>query len=128
MQTSVDKTKLKFFKIQEVGLIDAAADLWGGSEVYNNNASWFVRLPTDIAPGNYVLRHEIIALHAAGQLNGAQNYPFCFSLAISSAGTSNPPGIPATEFYKPADPGIQFDLFTKHTTYVIPGVCPSLVV
>ena len=88
----------------------------------SNNNSWVVTIPKDIAPGNYVLRHEIIALHAAGQANGAQNYPFCYSLAISSTGTANPDGVPATSFYSATDPGIKFDLFTKFTEYTIPGV------
>ncbi|KAK3941742.1 glycosyl hydrolase family 61-domain-containing protein [Diplogelasinospora grovesii] len=118
---SADKTRLKFFKISQVGLVDAASDVWGATQLTNNNNSWLVRIPTDIAPGNYVLRHEIIALHAAGQLNGAQNYPFCFSLAIASPGTSNPDGVLGTQLYKNTDPGIKFDLFTKHTSYDIPG-------
>ncbi len=88
----------------------------------NNNLTWLVRIPTDIAPGNYVLRHEMIALHAAGNANGAQNYPFCFNLAISGSGTKSPEGMPATQLYKANDPGILYDLFTKHSTYVIPGV------
>ncbi|KAH8880037.1 glycoside hydrolase, partial [Thozetella sp. PMI_491] len=119
--TTADKSKLKFFKISEVGLVDAAKDVWGATQLMNNNNSWLVTIPTGIAPGNYVLRHEIIALHAAGQTNGAQNYPFCYSLAISSDGTANPEGVLATSFYKPADPGIHFDLFVKYTDYPIPG-------
>ncbi|KAJ9149808.1 Glycoside hydrolase, family 61 [Pleurostoma richardsiae] len=119
--TNVDKAKLKFFKIQEVGLVDAATDVWGASELTNNNNSWLVRIPTDIAPGNYVLRHEIIALHAANSLYGAQNYPFCFSLAISSSGTSQPAGVLGTDLYKANDPGIHFTLFNKLSTYDIPG-------
>ncbi|KAJ9133231.1 Glycoside hydrolase, family 61 [Coniochaeta hoffmannii] len=120
--TNVDKTKLNFLKISEVGLVDAASDTWGATQLMNNNNSWLVRIPTDIAPGNYVLRHEIIALHAAGQPNGAQNYPFCFSLAISSAGTKNPDGVPAQKFYSASDPGILYDLFSKsRATYKIPG-------
>ncbi len=87
-----------------------------------NNLTWFVRLPKDIAPGNYVLRHEMIALHAAGNANGAQNYPFCFNLAIAGDGDKKPAGLPATELYKASDPGVLYDLFTKHSTYVIPGV------
>ncbi|KAK3387510.1 glycosyl hydrolase family 61-domain-containing protein [Podospora didyma] len=118
---NVDKTKLKFFKISEVGLADAASGTWGASQLTNNNNSWSVRIPKDIAPGNYVLRHEIIALHAAGQSNGAQNYPFCYSLAISSNGTANPAGVPATQFYAANNPGIKFDLFSKFTSYQIPG-------
>ncbi|ORY56138.1 glycoside hydrolase family 61 protein [Pseudomassariella vexata] len=118
---TVDKTKLNFFKIQEVGFIDPATDLWAANVLTNNNNSWLVKIPSDIAPGNYVLRHEIIALHAAGQTNGAQAYPFCYNLAIDSSGTATPTGIPATEFYKASDPGIKFDLFSHPTIYVIPG-------
>lgn len=42
-----------------------------------NNLTATVAIPSDIAPGNYVIRHEIIALHSAGQENGAQSYPQC---------------------------------------------------
>ena len=122
MQTSADKTKLKFFKIDEVGLLDASKELWGADVLLQNNLTWHVRIPLDIAPGNYVLRHEMIALHAAGQKDGAQNYPFCFSLAISSEGTKNPEGVLGTSLYKNSEPGVMYDLFVKHSTYVIPGV------
>ncbi|OAA57532.1 Glycoside hydrolase, family 61 [Niveomyces insectorum RCEF 264] len=118
---TADKTKLEFFKISEAGLVDLTTGTWAADQLLANNLSWSVRLPTDIAPGNYVLRHEMIALHAAGNPNGAQNYPFCFNLAISSNGTKTPAGIPATDFYKAKDPGVLFDLFTKFTTYIIPG-------
>ncbi|KAL1864835.1 hypothetical protein VTK73DRAFT_5615 [Phialemonium thermophilum] len=119
---TVDKTKLNFFKIDEVGLVDPAADVWGATQLMNNNNSWLVRIPTTIAPGNYVLRHEIIALHAAGQPNGAQNYPFCLSIAVSSNGTDNPSGVPGTKLYKADDPGIHFDLFGPRSGgYQIPG-------
>ncbi|KAI1139599.1 glycoside hydrolase family 61 protein [Hypoxylon sp. FL0543] len=118
---TADKTKLNFFKIGEAGWIDKASDLWAANVLTNNNNSWLIRIPEDIAPGNYVLRHEIIALHAAGNANGAQAYPFCFNLAIDSKGTANPAGIPATQFYKANDPGIKFDLFSHPTAYVIPG-------
>ncbi|KAI1405606.1 glycoside hydrolase family 61 protein [Hypoxylon fuscum] len=118
---TVDKTKLKFFKIGEAGWVDKASDLWAANVLTNNNNSWFVRIPEDIAPGNYVLRNEIIALHAAANANGAQSYPFCYNLAIDSKGTANPAGVAATEFYKANDPGIKFDLFSHPTGYVIPG-------
>lgn len=50
-----------------------------------NNLTSTVAIPSDIAPGNYVIRHEIIALHSAGQENGAQSYPQCkFSFPIIS--------------------------------------------
>jgi len=40
-----------------------------------NGFSWNVKIPSSLAPGSYVLRHEIIGLHSAGSSNGAQNYP-----------------------------------------------------
>lgn len=81
-----------------------------------------MRIPTDIEPGHYVLRHEVIALHAANQANGAQNYPFCFSLAISSQGTKRPDGVLGTALYKSNEPGVNFSLFVKYSSYPIPGV------
>jgi hypothetical protein len=80
------------------------------------------KIPT-IAPGNYVVRHEIIALHAASQANGAQNYPFCFNLAISGNGTAKPAGVLATSFYKATDPGVLYNLNITPPVppYTIPG-------
>jgi cellulase len=69
-----------------------------------------MEIPPTIAPGNYILRHEIIALHVASQPNGAQNYPFCFNLTISSSGTDKPAGELATSFCKATDPGILYNL------------------
>ncbi|KAI2632283.1 glycoside hydrolase family 61 protein [Hypoxylon sp. NC1633] len=118
---TADKTQLKFFKIAEVAWVDQATDLWASNVLTNNNNSWLIRIPEDIEPGNYVLRHEIISLHSAANPNGAQSYPFCYNLAIDSKGTASPAGIPATELYKAADPGIKFDLFSHPTAYMIPG-------
>ena len=36
-----------------------------------------VTIPSDLAPGQYLIRHEIIALHLATQLGGAEFYPSC---------------------------------------------------
>ena len=82
---TVDKDTLEFFKIDQGGLVDDSAvpGTWASDQLIANNNSWTVKIPTSIAPGNYVLRHEIIALHSAGTADGAQNYPqvrFPFSM------------------------------------------------
>jgi len=120
---TVDKTTLKWFKIDELGLLNPSVTdgFWATDVLEANNNSWTVIIPPTIATGNYVLRHEIIALHAAGQSNGAQNYPFCVNLAVTSSGTDNPAGVLATTFYKETDPGILFDLYSTLTNYTIPG-------
>lgn len=120
---SVDKTTLEFFKIDAGGLIDgtAAPGTWASDQLISNNNTWTVKIPSDIAPGNYVLRHEIIALHAAGSLDGAQNYPQCINVAITGSGTATPAGILGTALYKDTDPGILIGIYTPLSTYVIPG-------
>jgi len=120
-----DKTKLQWFKIDQLALLDPkpAYGTWSTDVMIANNLTWIVEIPPTIAPGNYVLRHEIIALHAASQANGAQNYPFCFNLAISSSGTDKPAGVLATTFYKATDPGVLYniDVAPPVPAYTIPG-------
>lgn len=71
---TVDKTTLEFVKIDEVGLISDAdvPGTWASDQLIANNNSWVVTIPKSIKAGNYVMRHEIIALHSAETLNGAQ--------------------------------------------------------
>ncbi|KAJ4392808.1 glycoside hydrolase 61 [Neurospora sp. IMI 360204] len=124
---TVDKTALEFFKIDEVGLIDGSASpgKWGSDQLIANNNSWLVEIPSNIAPGFYVLRHEIIALHSANQANGAQNYPQCFNLQVTGSGTEKPAGVKGTALYTPNDKGILFNIYQPMTSYPIPG--PALI-
>ena len=124
---TVDKTTLEFFKIDEVGLIDGttAPGVWGSDQLIANGNAWLVQIPSTIAPGNYVLRHEIIALHSANNLNGAQNYPQCFNLQITGAGTATPQGTLGTKLYTATDAGILANIYNPPLTYTIPG--PALI-
>jgi len=127
--TNVDKTTLLFNKIDGVGLIDGTAEpgVWASDQLISANNSWTVTIPATIAPGSYVLRHEIIALHTAENANGAQNYPQCVNLNITGAGTDGlSSGTLGTSLYNASDPGILFDIFTTPLSYVVPG--PTLLV
>ncbi|OGM48742.1 endoglucanase-4 [Aspergillus bombycis] len=92
---SVDKTSLEFFKIDGVGIVDGSSvpGVWGDDQLIKNNNSWLVEIPKSIAPGYYVLRHELIALHSAGTEGGAQNYPSCFNLKVNGDGADKPAGV-----------------------------------
>jgi cellulase len=119
---------LKFFKISEQGYDPSVANddedygLATGSFKAKGKVST-VTIPESIAPGSYVLRHEIIALHEANEQNGAQNYPMCINIQVSGSGTVSPPGIPASSFYKATDPGILVDIYDKWdpSKYQLPG-------
>ena len=55
-----------------MGLPSSSPDYWG-TQVLNNNCGHFdVKIPAGITPGNYLLRAEVIALHVAGSVGGAQ--------------------------------------------------------
>ena len=124
---TVDKTTLEFFKIDQVGIVDGTKEppIFGNNIMYNNNYTWRVQIPSFIAPGNYVLRHEPRALHSAGALDGAQAYPQCFNLLITGSGTQKPAGTLGTALYKENDPGILIDIYTTSIQYIMPG--PTLI-
>ena len=122
--SSVDKTTLKFNKIGGVGLTDdtTVPGNWGSDKLIAANNSWTVTIPKSVAPGNYVLRHEIIALHSAGDANGAQNYPQCVNLKVTSSGTDAlSTGTVGEKLYTAADPSILINIYAAITSYVVPG-------
>lgn len=120
---TVDKTTLEWFKIDQVGYINGSnPGFWATDVLIADNSTWLVQIPASLEPGNYVLRHEIIALHSAGSIDGAQNYPQCFNLAVTGSGTLAPPsGTLGTALYSETDPGILYNLYTDVENYTIPG-------
>lgn len=121
--TTVDKTTLEFFKIAGVGLV-SDSDLpgtWATDTLISNNNSWVIQIPSDLASGNYVWRHEIIALHSAEEADGAQNYPQCFNLAVTGTGTLAPTGTLGEALYSESAAGILVNIYETLTSYDIPG-------
>jgi len=121
--TTVSPSKLLWTKFKEGAWISGNdPGAWVTDDLVKNNVSWTTTIPPNLAPGNYVIRHEIIALHAASQSDGAQAYPQCINFKIEGSGTTKlSGGVAATSFYKASDPGIQFNLYSKFTGYTIPG-------
>ena len=125
--TTVDKTTLLWNKIDEAGLIDGSdpPGFWASNDMIANNNSWAVTIPPFIAPGKYVLRHEIIALHASHNYGtaGAQAYPQCINLDITGSGTDPlRSGTLGTELYTADDAGIYLNIYWQPlTSYDIPG-------
>ena len=117
---AADKDALKWVKIDEAG-INTETQVWAATDLINNNNTWTTTVPADLAAGNYVFRHEIIAMHGAGETNGAQNYPQCFNIAVTGSGTAQPEGVLGTELYTADHPGIKFNPYTTITSYDIPG-------
>ncbi|KAF9874430.1 glycosyl hydrolase family 61 [Colletotrichum karsti] len=118
--TSADPATLKWVKIQEDGY-DADKKQWAAAKLIADGNKWTATIPSDLIAGNYVLRHEIIALHGAGSENGAQNYPQCVNVEITGSGTANPEGTLGTALYKSTDAGILFNPYAATIDYTTPG-------
>lgn len=124
--SAVNKTELQWFKIEQQGLINFTAattpGFWASDLLTADNNTWTFQIPEDIKPGNYVLRHEIIALQYGYEVDGAQNYPQCINLQISGSGTVTANTTLGEQLYTPTQPGILFEIWRSNiTTYPIPG-------
>lgn len=82
-------------------------DYWGTKDLNTNCGKMDVKIPSGLAPGDYLLRAEAIALHAAGGLNGAQFYLTCYQITVSGSGSFTPAGVSFPGAYRATDPGIQ---------------------
>jgi hypothetical protein len=84
-----------------------------------------VTLPANLKGGDYLLRHEVIALHMAEALGGAEFFPSCIQITVTGNGTSTATQKEMAHFpgaYKSTDPGIHLDvghfLAQKATTLI----------
>lgn len=69
--TTWDASDAEWFKIQEGGY-DATKGWAATTQLYAANSVVDVTIPAQLKAGQYLLRHEIIALHAAFSYPGAQ--------------------------------------------------------
>jgi len=112
-----------WFKIDEAGLLSGTVNKgkWGNGVVLDT-LKWTSTIPASLAPGNYIIRHEVLALH---QANTPQFYPECAQLTVSGSGNASPSGsylcsLPGC--FSMSDPGVTIDIYSSTaTTYKVPG-------
>lgn len=98
-----------------------------------NNGWAYFSLPSCLAPGQYLVKVEIIALHSAYNQGGAQFYSSCGQLSVGGSGTLSPSstvGFPGA--YSATDAGIKINIYGTSgqpdnggKAYTAPG--PSVV-
>lgn len=81
----VDASTLDWFKISEK-TNDGSIDNWA-SDTIVSTLKWSFDIPSDLAPGGYLVRHEIIAMHSTG---APQVYPYCFQANLIGSGSAVP--------------------------------------
>lgn len=110
-----------WFKIAQNGR-SGTSTTWGDTPLMvAGNAGYQYTIPSCLKPGYYLVRHEIIALHASYTYPGAQFYPGCHQLKVTGSGTKSPSSLVSFPgAYAGSDPGITYDAY-KAQTYTIPG-------
>ncbi|KAI0056093.1 glycoside hydrolase family 61 protein I [Artomyces pyxidatus] len=117
-QTTV--TGLKWFKIYEDGL-QTSDQSWGVDRLIANKGKVTFNIPSCLASGQYLLRVEIIALHAASSYPGAQFYMECAQLSITGGGSTSPATVSFPGAYSGTDPGVKINIYQTLPSYTIPG-------
>ncbi|KAI0973488.1 glycoside hydrolase family 61 protein [Xylaria arbuscula] len=108
---TASKTGLKWFKIWE-DTFNTSTKKWGVDNMISNQGWTKFQMPQCIAPGNYLLRVEILALHSARTSMGAQFYMSCAQVKIGGSGAFSPsqtvsfPGA-----YQQNDPSILINIY-----------------
>jgi len=110
-----------WFKIQEDGL--GSDGIWGTERVINGQGRHNIKIPECIAPGQYLLRAEMLALHAAGNYPGAQFYMECAQInVVGGTGAKTPSTVSFPGAYSGSDPGVKISIYWPPVTnYKVPG-------
>ncbi|KAG9667299.1 carbohydrate-binding module family 1 protein, partial [Aureobasidium melanogenum] len=126
---SASATGLKWFKIASDAV--TSSGVWGVDDMIKNTDSngfgWQkFTMPSCIAPGQYLMRVELLALHSATAEGGAQFYQSCAQIKVTGSGsfapsTSNEMSLPGG--YSATDPGILANIYDSsiYTSYKAPG-------
>jgi hypothetical protein len=104
--SSCDGSGANWFKIDEAGFHGDGTKVfldtetpsgWDIAKLVGGNKAWTSTIPQGLAPGNYLIRHELLALH---QANAPQFYAECAQVVVTGSGTASPDAS-----YKAAIPG-----------------------
>ncbi|KAF3008685.1 hypothetical protein E8E13_009266 [Curvularia kusanoi] len=112
-----------WFKIDE---LDQKDGKWANEIMQGANSTHEFKLPTGLATGEYLLRSEMLALHASQTLGGGQFYMGCAQLKITGTGTKGAcgPTISIPGAYKAEDKDIYIPDFYNGfdaSSYKAPG-------
>jgi cellulase len=127
---SASPNGLKWFKIHEDGF-NPSTGQWGVDNMIAKGGWSHANIPQCLAPGQYLLRQELLALHSAYGNMGAQFYQSCAQLNVASGGSHVPAqtvSIPGA--YQQNDPGVLIQIWVNgvpdngRKPYTVPGPRP----
>ena len=106
--TDCDGASIDWFKIDQQGFLPSTdGKVHLTQELFHDGKTTIAVVPKGLASGDYLIRHEIIALHLATALGGAEFYPMCTQVAVQGSGSGVPsPTVSFPGAYSDTDPGI----------------------
>ncbi|GAA6029721.1 hypothetical protein JCM8097_001019 [Rhodosporidiobolus ruineniae] len=105
----------------------SSSSQWAVDKMVANKGRNTVKIPDNLAPGDYLIRFDLLALHSASSAGSAQFYPNCAQVTVSGSGTQElPAGVEIPGFFTEDTPGIVWDIYysTEYDVtgdYVAPG-------
>jgi cellulase len=84
-----------------------------------------MKIPAGLAPGEYLFRPEIAALHEGMDIGKTQFYMECVHVTVGGSGSTQlPAGVSFPGAYAATDAGVHFDIYKGATTY--PPIGPKV--
>ncbi|TFK21798.1 glycoside hydrolase [Coprinopsis marcescibilis] len=115
-------TDAVWFKVKHDGKDEEGK--WAAPEMFStHNSTYEFRIPANLIPGQYLIRHEWIALHFAESYPGVQLYPACVQIEVTGNGTAFPSSfVSFPGAYTQETPGMIFDVWNDGgVPYPLPG-------
>ncbi|KAI0051245.1 lytic polysaccharide monooxygenase [Auriscalpium vulgare] len=105
----------KWFKLDAEGYDNGE---FASQKLMANNFQWTSTIPASLAPGQYLIRHEIIALHSTGD---PQYYPSCTQVNVTGGGSGVPSDASLVSIPGLYD-GVQWpDIYNNFQGLTLPG-------
>ncbi|KIK64002.1 glycoside hydrolase family 61 protein [Collybiopsis luxurians FD-317 M1] len=125
--TNYNSSSSEWFKIEQVARVSSGG-AWAQLAV-SEGLPANVTLPSTLAPGNYLLRHEILGLQGAVSVGGAEFYIACSNLKVGGSQTGGPTQNELVQFpgvggwsYNDTEPGIYDpNVYDPSAPYIFPG-------
>ena len=100
---TIPVTSLLWNKLDHTGWTPngTSQGIWAGETLIADNNTWTISIPSALAPGKYVIRHEAARLDEAYWDYGMEFYPNCINIDVEGTGTAKlSGGVVGTELYK----------------------------
>lgn len=116
---SYDGSGANWFKIEDFGpTFQGSSSSWPMYQTYTS------QIPACIAPGEYLLRIQSLAIHNPWPAGIPQFYISCAQIKVSGSGSKTFSGVSIPGVFKETDPGYTANIYNNFNNYTVPGPTP----